>query len=422
MCAHLNKANELYRKGYFTQAKQHYEQARRLQPENSKVLEMLGTLALWENDIEQAMAYFQEAHKTASWWKRLWPFSTQLSSRMAVACYREDDYVNAASWYAKTAGFWSMGPFRTAKVLQKQMAAFRGEQPYVVHGPEETHIPFLMLDPLPVVEVYVAGKGPYHFFIDTGGAEVILQTHIADELGVETYGEITGDFAGGKKAPITLGKLETLKIGDSLIKNIPVHVHPLTGVDEIFQCSIHGVIGTSLLRHFYASIDYANHELLLRQQNERSTGLMHTLARQNIAIPFWLIEMHMMMARGNVNDLDSSLFFVDTGLANRGFLASQSLLDSAGLTLDWTKAEQSPGGGGNVRSVNFSIDKITLGEGLNRFSKENVTASQHQGELAVFKGVLGFDVDGLISHAFFKETCLTMDFKKMRLILQSEDQ
>jgi len=419
MSTHLRKANELYRKGNFTQAKQCYEQALSLQPQNAKVLEMLGTLALWENNIEQAIVYLQQSDNQASWWQRRWPFYSQLCSRIAMAYYRKDDYINAALWYAKASGPWPIGPFRTLKVLQRQLAAFRNEQPYVLHGQEETHIPFIMLDPLPVVEVYVTGKGPYNFFIDTGGAEVILQTQLADELGVETYGEIIGDFAGGKKAPMALGKLESLKAGDMLIKNIPAHVHPLTGAEEIFHHPIHGVIGTSLLRHFYTSIDYANRELVLRQLSEHSAGWMETVAQSNISVPFWLIEMHMMMARGNINDLDSSLFFVDTGLGNRGFLASQSLIDLTGFTLDWSKVEASPGGGGEVRSVNFSIDKITLGEGVNRFSKENVTASQHQGELAIFKGVLGFDVEGLISHDFFKQTCLTMDFQKMRLIIQS---
>jgi hypothetical protein len=311
-----------------------------------------------------------------------------------------------------------VGPFKSLKVLQKQMEAFAGEAAYVLQGPEETHIPFLTLDPLPVIEVYVADKGPFYFFIDTGGAEVILQSQLADELGIEVYGEIMGDFAGGNKAPIGLGRLESLKLEDTLIDNIPVHVHPLNGVDEIFQRRIHGVIGTSLLRHFYPTIDYLNRKLVLRQLNEPSTRLTEVMAQRNISVPFWLIEMHMMVARGRINDLPATLFYVDTGLANRGFLASQALIDAAGITLDGTKTEEGSGGGGAVRSIKFTIDKVTLGEGRHQLSRHNVTASKHHGDLAIFKGILGFNVGGLISHDFFKNTSLTMDFQKMRLILQ----
>jgi hypothetical protein len=143
---------------------------------------------------------------------------------------------------------------------------------------------------------------------------------------------------------------------------------------------------------------------------------VEALAQRSISVPFWLIEMHMVVARGNINDLPLTLFYVDTGLANRGFLASQTLIDAAGMTLNWTTAKQSSGGG--IRSVDFAIDKVVLGEGMQQFSRTNVTASKHEGNLAVFKGILGFNVGGLVSHDFFKNTSLTIDFQKMRLILQ----
>ena len=413
----ITTADQLYGKGRFTEARAAYELALQAHPDDSQLLQKMGTLALLENNTEQALAYLQQAEQHSGWWGRCWPMSAQRAYRMGSVYQRKDDYANAALWYKRTTGPWAFGPLKQVKAMQRQMEAFGETPPYQIDGPAETRLSFIMLDPLPVVEIHVNGKGPYRFFIDTGGADLILTNRVATKLGVESYGELAGSFAGGKEGAVGLGRIESVTLQEMTVRNLPVHLMELAGIAEIFDTRIDGAIGTSLLRHFYATIHYAESELVLRQITPQSATEMDRLSATGTTIPFWLVEQHMIMARGQVNALPETLFFVDTGLANHGFLISQTTADAAGLSFDWSKATESAGGGGKIRELHFKLDKVTLGSGEQRLSRRQVKASKHQGELAVFTGALGFEVGGLISHDFFKGMGLTMDFAQMRLIL-----
>jgi len=415
---HKQQAEDYYSQGRFPQANKEFLQALDMHPEDSQILLKLGLLALWENRPEQSLKYLHSAYEHSAWLGRTWPMSAQLAYRIGSAYQRKDDFTNAVLWYKRAAGPWPLGPLKTVKALQKQLKAFGTSQPYRISGPVETRLRFVMLDPLPVVEISLNGRGPYTFFIDTGGAELILVDDLAKELGLQVYGEFSGSFAGGKKGLVKLGKLESVTLGETTVKNLPVHIMGLEGIGDIFGRKIDGAIGTSLLRHFYPTIDYANRQLILRPVTDESRTEIDRLAANATSIPFWLVEQHMMMARGHINDVPDTLFFVDTGLAKRGFLISRASQEAAGIAVDWTQAKQGVGGGGKVRSVDFTLDKLTLGEGAHSIVKKQLGASMSEGDLDIFTGALGFKVGGLVSHGFFKGMGLTLDFQKMRLILE----
>jgi len=122
---------------------------------------------------------------------------------------------------------------------------------------------------------------------------------------------------------------------------------------------------------------------------------------------------------GTVNNLEPMLFFVDTGLAGKGFTAPESILNKAGILVDWTKAVEEVGGGTeNHRSVDIQIRRLTLGTGPNEVVLYDVPGSAMEGSIGTLQGALGFQIDGLISHAFFCPYALTLDFTGMQLILQ----
>ena len=413
----ITTADQLYGQGRFTEARAAYQLALQGHPDDSQLLQKMGTLALWENNTDQATSYLQQAEQHSGWWGRCWPMSAQRAYRMGSVYARKGDYPNAALWYKRATGLWAFGPLKQVKAMQQQMEAFGETLPYQIDGPAETRLSFIMLDPLPVVEIHINDQGPYRFFIDTGGADLILTNRLARKLGVEGYGELSGSFAGGKEGQVGLGKLDSVTLKEITVRNLPVHMMELEGIDEIFNTRIDGAIGTSLLRHFYSTIHYANSELILRQITAQARIEMDKLSATGISIPFWLVEQHMIMARGQVNALPETLFFVDTGLADRGFLIPQTTADAAGLSFDWSKASESSGGGGKIKELHFELDKVTLGAGDQQISKRQVKASKHQGELAIFTGALGFEVGGLISHDFFRDTALTLDVVDMRLIL-----
>jgi hypothetical protein len=183
---------------------------------------------------------------------------------------------------------------------------------------------------------------------------------------------------------------------------------------------IHGIIGTRFLMHFLSTIDYAGGALILEritpQHLDRlESGLADSDAR---AIPFWLIELHVIVARGSVNGLAPSLMFIDTGLAGKGFTASEDVLQKAGIAVDWSRGQRKIGGGGLALFADILVDRLALGEGPNQIVATDLPGSAIENSTDILRGSLGFRIGGLVSHAFFRPYAVTFDFTGMRLIVR----
>ena len=264
--AQLEAANAVYREGRFAEAEAAYLKAQELDPKNATVLVGLGTIALWNNRPEEAERHFKEAMDYAPGLQKSWPFNAQLKTTLAMAYYRMDRFPEAARLFKEAAGPVALGPFRELKALGQHLALFGKETPYILEGPEETRVDFVITDPLPVIEVSVNGSESLPFFIDTGGAEVILDTELANEIGAEISGTMTGESAG-PKGRIGVGKVASVTIGEFFVKNVPIHTVDTDPFSAVFnELDVKGIIGTRLLMHFLGTVDYVNGSLILRRK------------------------------------------------------------------------------------------------------------------------------------------------------------
>jgi tetratricopeptide (TPR) repeat protein len=64
----LDAANEAYVQGDFPEAGALYRQALEANPNNPVILERLGSLALWSNDVKEAERFFTEALNALPWY------------------------------------------------------------------------------------------------------------------------------------------------------------------------------------------------------------------------------------------------------------------------------------------------------------------------------------------------------------------
>lgn len=420
--AQYDIAEGVYQKGEFAEAEAAYLKAQALAPDNPLVLERLGALALWNNRTAEAERYFKAALGHTPWYENFWPVNTQLQYRLAMTYYRQDHFTQATQYFNEAAGPLALGPFQELKALGQHTALFAEEPPYQIEGPAQSQVDFVVTDPLPVVPVSVNGGEPVYFFIDTGGAEVILDQALAEELSAEMAGAFTGVYGGQQTAETGLGRIASLQIGDYVVRNVPIHTLAIAdSVSPLFKgLQIQGAIGTRLLMHFLSTLDYANGALILRRVSSENLQSLETqvAARGTKSIPFWLIDMHYILAQGTVNHQGPMLFFVDTGLAGNGFTAPEPVLQAAGITVDWTKATEGPGGGGTIKSTGIIIERLTLGTGANEIVESHVPGVALENSVPILGDQLGFRVGGLISHQFFRQSALTLDFTGMRLIVQ----
>lgn len=416
----LKAAEAIYHGGKFAEAYTAYSTITQFDPTNALALERLGSIALWNNHPHEAIRYLTEALARASGLQKLWPFSTQLKVRLAMAYYRADRFVEAARCFKEAAGPIARGPFRQLQALGNWLAFFDTGELYAIEGPDETRMEFVMTDPLPVVHVSIGSRDSLHFLIDTGGSEIILDAQLAKAVGVQLATTMMGEFAGSKQATMGLGSLDSIGLGEFSVKNVPVHTLDLSTLAPLFGgLDIAGIIGTRLLMHFLSTIDYRDGALILRRATPENLkrAVAPAEADQARYIPFWLIDTHYILAWGTVNRLGPMLFWVDTGLADKGFIPSAAVLREAGIVVDWSKAHEGVGGGGKVKEASIVLEQLTLGEGPNEIVEHNVPGVVME-QQPVLGDQFGFEISGIISHQFFRNYSLTFDFQHMRMILQ----
>ncbi len=124
----------------------------------------------------------------------------------------------------------------------------------------------------PQIPVFVNGKGPYTFTLDTGAVTTTLSTSLARELGIATY---EGDKAkatgvGGGRVAVEFARVDTLQIGEEMIENEEVLVIDLGSA--LGACFTAGVIGYSSLKNYRLHVDYPNATMLLNRNGMNLGG------------------------------------------------------------------------------------------------------------------------------------------------------
>ena len=396
----LESADSLFKAGKFVKAEKYYVKILNEDPKNHRAVTRLGNIALLVNRLDDAQKWLTEANK-------LKPEEPALKSMLAEVFYRRDEFQQAAP-LLRVIG---------REAMAKKLESFKDVSPYQIEGKAEvTNLKFVITDPLPVVRVRINNSELVNFFIDTGGSEVIIDTEFAREISAVQFGSERGTFAGGKKAGYQHGRVDSLTLGDFTIKNLPIHIMDVRRFSQpVFGGRrVEGIIGTVLLYHFLATLDYPDGQLILRSKTEQNLKQIEQEAKEqkSIIIPFWMAGDHYMVAWGGVNNSQPMLFFVDTGLAGGGFTCPESTLRKAGIKLQENQASEGIGGGGKVKVIPFVVDELTFGDAREHNIKGLYTRN------SALVNAFGFHIGGLISHGFFRHYALTFDFAGMRYFLK----
>jgi hypothetical protein len=401
-------ADRIFQTGKFADAGEIYAGIASKEPKNYAAIRQLGRIALLSNRLVDARKWLEMAIA-------LRPDDADTKVMLAAAFYRLDDFQNAAaslSGVDVSSNKLLISQYPTLNVAK--LESFKGQTPYDVQGDGQlTRVKFLKTDPLPLISVRVNGGEPVTFFIDTGGSEVTLDTDFARDLGIPQFGSVEGTFSGGQNAAVQIGRIDSFTMGDWTLKNLPVAVLALRQLSEGFGVKrIDGVIGTNLLYHFLATLDYPNGELILRRKNSENLKQFVISSSKRIAVPFWIASDHFMVAWGRVNTMQPTLLFIDSGLAGAGVKLAQSVIKEAGIKLEESKASEGAGGGGKLRLVPYSVRQVSLGD-----VRENDVQGLYDGPFP-WEDSFGFHLAGMVGHEFLKPYAVTFDFDNMQIYLQ----
>jgi hypothetical protein len=305
----------------------------------------------------------------------------------------------------------------------EQMKSFKNEKPYQIEWKKDkkVEVPFLVSDPLPVVQVEFQGKKIY-VIIDTGGEAFYLDWEAADSLGIKPITKVKSDgFAGEKEAEVGYAKADCLKIGDVTIKSIPVVLTPIRRSSAMLtggKYPISGILSTGDLRQFISTIDYPNEKLILRPKTEEGRlSLERDLKGRKVTkVHFALGITHLITVKASVNGKYPLNLFLDSGLADSEASVAfpKQTLNYLGIPIPKTEILPEdlggPGGGG-FPIGKFDIDELEIGPLVQKDLK---------GYYGVFPSsiyfVSEFIIDGIVSHNFLKKYSWTIDFSRMEMI------
>jgi len=403
----LGSADKSFQAGKFSEAEKLYAEVIAKQPASYSAVLQLGRIAMFSNQLDQAQKWLEKAIS-------LNPVSVEAKLMLAEVFYRRDDFDGAAVILRglDLKGDKSSGMYTTLNI--PKLEEFSKRKPNRIEGPGQiTHLKFVKTDPLPLVRVSANGKEAI-FFIDTGGAEVLLDPDFAREVGTKAVGAMQGSFATGQEATLHSGRLDSLTMGAWVIRDVPVQLLNLRQFSESMGVKqIDGCIGTTLLYHFLSTIDYAHGELVLRRNTAEGRKDFASQPGKNVSMPFWMAGDHYLLAEGQITTLPPALVFVDTGLAGGGVNLPESVIKQAGITLDQQKAITGMGGGGSFKSIPFTVPQVSLGA----ITRHDVHAL-FDGPVS-WEHAWGFYVGALIGHEFFRPYALTFDFTRMKIVIST---
>jgi Aspartyl protease/Tetratricopeptide repeat len=405
----VESAGRLFQEGKFAEAGELYSQIAIQKPKDYSALLQLGRIALLSNRLDEAQKWLKQVID-------LEPNDVDAKVMLAEAYYRLDDFQRAA---ASLSGVDVSGnsliasQYPTLNVAK--LESFKGQTPYQVQGDgPTTRVKFLKTDPLPLVTVRVNGGDDVTFFIDTGGSEVALDSEFAKELGLPNFGTLQGTFSGGEHAEVQQSRIESLALGDWTIKNLPVVTFALRQLSQGLGVKrIDGCIGTNLLYHFLATLDFPHGELVLRRKTAQSLEqFVAASSGKGVAVPFWIASDHFMVGWGRVETIPPALLFVDTGLAGAGVKLAEPVIKQAGIKLEEDKASEGAGGGGNLKIVPYTVSRLSFGD-----LEERNVAGLYDGPFP-WENTFGFNLAGMVGHDFFRPYAVTFDFQTMQIFLQ----
>lgn len=384
----------------FSEADDFYAKLLARQSRDTLALLRRGQLALYSNRFADAKALLERAGAAGA-------AQVRVAALLGETAYRQDDYATAARFF-RAAG---------REPRARKLEAIAPSRPWRIEGPDSVAIPMVQVDPLPLIQMTVNGHGPYYFLIDTGGGELALDPSIADSLQLERYGEEMGTFAGGRRSGVMQSRVSSLGLGPLTIHDVPIGLLDTKRLTRIANGRpVAGIVGTVLLYHFRATLDYPRAQLVLQRRGTPQRAGPAPAGR--IEVPFWMAGDHFMVASGTVDSSGAEAWFVDSGLAGAALTAPASTLIEAGIAVPDTSAGMTgQGGGGPVRAAPFRVRRLTLG------------AAEAKDLLGIFGAfpptleyAMGFRIGGIISHAFLRKWSVTFDFARMQILLDPKAQ
>lgn len=264
-------------------------------------------------------------------------------------------------------------------------------------------MPLMAIASLPAVDVFINGKGPYRFIVDTGGSIVLsINQAIADELKIKSLGTATVRGVSGSQVSHQ-ALVDELTIGDVEMKRVVTRTFEMP---PPMDALLDGIIGTGIFAKARMTLDFAHGKLHILPSTDQppTAGDEHQtriIGDAKILVPV-------------TAQREKTLALIDSG--------AEAVATSPRKLKEWfPNREVTPlpsvggmgVGEGGTAGMNL-VPGITL-EIFGR-TKENVGGLGLEVLDSVFAPILGMDVPVLVGMPILRETnSVTVDYPRCRV-------
>ncbi len=267
----------------------------------------------------------------------------------------------------------------------------------------ETQIPFQLsggTQPLILIPVYVSGRGPYSFILDTGAGPTLVSNELADTLQLPRGETLNARGAGGEVV-LVQSVVPSLHIGDETLENAVVSITDLSFIGRAIRTQVDGDLGHSVLRHFVLTLDYSATVLTLARSSTTSAPL--PAQSINGAIPFRLAHPSkpLIVVPAFLNGQGPFDIAVDTGASSTTL--SLELAQSLGLPLE--SITDITGGGGKVRAWKSQVESLAIGS-----AKREALGVAVSDFLKPLSQAIGVELHGIAGYNFLRHFRVTVDY------------
>jgi predicted aspartyl protease len=208
-------------------------------------------------------------------------------------------------------------------------------------APADTSVAFKMVaGRFVVVPVLVDNQGPFQFLLDTGTSMTIVDTELAQQLGLRPTGRVSLISPGGARV-VPRAQLQSLTLGPKAVEDLEVLCADLGAVRRLTG-PVRGVLGQQFLSRFNYLLSYEDRRLEFDDVNAAEAPL------RGVRLPF---------------DSDGGRMVVASGAETPGPNRLRFVLDSGASQL-FLFDRRSPGPGIDVEQDDGTVAALTAQGGL----------------------------------------------------------
>ena len=134
--------------------------------------------------------------------------------------------------------------------------------PEIQHAAKVARFPFELSGNMIFLPVRVNGSKPLSFGLDTGAYLSVINTPIAEQLGLKTGGRSVGFGAGGQVPSLDLPDV-SLDINGAVLKDLDLSGMALGSIENSLGRAMDGILGAEFFKRYVVELDYEKKEMTL---------------------------------------------------------------------------------------------------------------------------------------------------------------